>query len=154
LTYLAALSIESKYVERRVDIPPESAWSSMKLNGMKIPMKNRKDEKVNKLNRVSVKGSQKTRSLKARGLGGRRDLTVRKATDRSARMRKALILIVHPKPTSSIRCVVMIGKITPPSPDPAAIIPKAAPLFLKNQVVMVLVAALKMQLRPRGEHMP
>jgi hypothetical protein len=59
----------------------------------------------------------------------------------SASIRKAQIRIVHPKPTSGKRCVIMIGKMTPPSADPAATQPRAAPRFFKNQVVTYKILA-------------
>lgn len=63
---------------------------------------------------------------------------------------KAIARIVQPKPISGMRWDAIMGMMMPPRPLPAAIIPYAAPRFLKNQVGIVLVAALKIQLRPRG----
>lgn len=67
-------------------------------------------------------------------MGGMRARTVKIANDRRAKIRNAHIRMVQPKPTSFTRCVTMIGKMTPPSEEPAATRPNACPLFAKNQV--------------------
>jgi hypothetical protein len=126
----------------------------MKLMGTKTPIKKKNEAIVVNTNRRSFQGSAKTLSSNVRFLGGSRDSMVPKARMRSPRMRKAQIRIVQPKPTRGIRRDVMIGKMTPPSPEPAAWIPKAAPLFLRNHEVTELVAAANMALSPRGEQMP
>lgn len=48
----------------------------------------------------------------------------------------------------------MIGKMNPPSPDPAALTPYARPRFFKNHDGSEPIAALKMQLRPSGLQIP
>ncbi|KAI9649720.1 hypothetical protein NHQ30_002301 [Ciborinia camelliae] len=50
-------------------------------------------------------------------------------------MRKAQILIDQANPTAGIRCICMIGKITPPIDEPIVMRPNAAPRFLRNHVV-------------------
>lgn len=47
---------------------------------------------------------------------------------------KAQMRNVQPNPTSGIKWVTIIGKITPPSDEPAATRPMAAPLFFRNHV--------------------
>jgi hypothetical protein len=44
----------------------------------------------------------------------------------------------------------MIGKMTPPVEEPAAMIPKAAARFLKNQVGITLIASLQVNIVYRG----
>lgn len=95
----------------------------MKLIGIKSPMKNMNEEAVTMTNFLSLKGSTKTFNSNALGLGGRREEIVRAAMIMRPRMRKAMIRIVHAKPTSGMRCEAMIGKMMPPKPEPAAIIP-------------------------------
>lgn len=126
----------------------------MKFTGIKTPMKYKNDDTSERLNRVSWKGSANALSSNVRFLGGRRDLTVANAMRSNPRIKNAQIRIVHAKPTFGMSCAVMIGKITPPKPDPAACIPNAAPRFFMNHVTDELVAVLKMQFRPRGETIP
>jgi hypothetical protein len=95
----------------------------MKLIGMNKPRKKKKDDSVSRLKAVSLKGSTKTLSLKARGLRGSRALTVAMATPRRARRRKAIVRIVHAKPISGIKCEAMMGMMMPPRPLPAAMTP-------------------------------
>jgi hypothetical protein len=72
--------------------------------------------------------------LNGRLVGSMRDLTVKLAKKRSARMRNAHMRIVQPNPTSGIRWTTIMGKMTPPKDEPAATRPKAVPLLWKNQV--------------------
>ena len=72
--------------------------------------------------------------LSGRLVGAIRERTVRLANITNASIRKAQMRIAQPKPTSGISLTTMIGRITPPKEDPAATMPSAAPLFLKNQV--------------------
>jgi hypothetical protein len=66
--------------------------------------------------------------------GGIREVIVKLAKIRRARMRKAQIRIVQPNPTCGMSLMTMTGKIMPPREDPEAMMPIAAPRFLKNQV--------------------
>lgn len=72
-------------------MPLAMASTSMKLIGMKRPMKNINAEMVNMVNLKSLKGSTKTRSLNLRGVGGKRDLTVEKAISNIAKIMKAIV---------------------------------------------------------------
>jgi len=81
----------------------------MKLIGMNRPKKNRNDDAITKRTLVSLKGSTKTFSLNGRGFGGSRDVMVRFAIINRPRIRKAIDLKAHAKPTSGIRWVAMIG---------------------------------------------
>jgi len=69
-------------------------------------------------------------------LGGIRDVTVRLLKTIRPRIIKAQIRIVQPKPTCGISLLTMIGKMTPPSEEPATARPSAAPRFLRNQVLV------------------
>jgi len=143
-----------RYPAKCTDIPSFMAAISIKLIGIKRPRKNRKAERVKALNLMSLKGSRNTESSNFLGCGGSLDRTVNIATVMSARTRKAHIRMAHPKPTCGMRCEAMIGKMIPPKPDPAAMTPYAAPLFLKNHVGTELAPALKMQFNPRGLQTP
>ena len=72
--------------------------------------------------------------LNGRFVGGIRERTVKFAKLSIANIRKAQIRSVQPKPTSGSRWIIMMGKMTPPSEDPATTRPRAAPRFSKNQV--------------------
>lgn len=74
------------------------------------------------------------------GRVGRRDLTVRLAMSMSARIRKPQVRIVQPKPILGISLLTIMGKITPPVEEPAAIMPNAAARLWKNQVGITLIA--------------
>lgn len=69
-----------------------------------------------------------------RFVGGTRDRMVALATQSRAKMRNAQILIAQPNPTSGIKWMSMIGKMTPPSEDPETTRPIAAPRLAKNHV--------------------
>src|SRR2546421_12750691 len=98
--------------------------------GRKRPMKKRNAEKVVTENVISFNGVMKCSKSKGRGFGGRRDLTVRFAKTSSARIKNAEMRIAQPNPTSLFKWLTMMGRITPPRLDPAAVIPKACPRFL------------------------
>ena len=51
-------------------------------------------------------------------------------------MRKADALMAQPKPLLTMIRSTIMGKMTPPSELPAAMIPSAKARFLKNQVVV------------------
>ena len=89
---------------------------------------------VSRAKEGSVRGRMNAMMLNGRLVGAMRDLTVKLAKIRSARMRKAQMRIVQAKPTSGMRWTTMMGKMTPPRDEPAATAPKAAPLLWKNQV--------------------
>ena len=72
--------------------------------------------------------------LNGRFIGGILERTVKFAKVSSANIRKAQIRNVQPKPTSGIRWIIIMGKMTPPSEDPATTRPRAAPRFSKNHV--------------------
>jgi hypothetical protein len=99
---------------------------------------------------VSLSGRMNCIMWKGFGRGGRRDLTVALATSIRARMRKPQTRIVQPNPILGISLLTMIGKMTPPVEEPAAMIPKAAARFLKNQVGITLIASLQVNIVYRG----
>jgi hypothetical protein len=57
---------------------------------------------------------------------------VRQAMIRRPRIRNPHVLIAQPNPCSLIKCVTMIGKMTPPILDPVARMPNAAPVLLSK----------------------
>lgn len=67
-------------------------------------------------------------------------LTVKLAMMRRKRMRNAEIRIVQGKPTDLIKCVSMMGKMTPPKLDPVEQMPKAAARLLLKYSGNVLMA--------------
>jgi len=120
---------------------------------------------------ISVKGSMKWAILNVLGLGGSRDLTVTLAMAIKPRMRKPHTRMLQPYPILGMIWDTMIGRMTPPSPDPAAMMPYAAPRFFMNHDVTELVAvttllyvklrvgkkdipAVKIQLSPRALQIP
>ena len=66
----------------------------------------------------------------------------------------AVDLIVHGKPILGMSLATIIGKITPPIDDPDAMMPIAVARFLKNHVLVELMAAKKIALAPSAEHTP
>ena len=62
------------------------------------------------------------------------DRTAKFANNSKVKMRNAQMRIAQPNPTSGIKCMSMMGKMTPPNEDPAVVSPRAMPRFLKNQV--------------------
>ena len=77
-----------------------------------------------------------TNAISLNGLleGSILDRTAKFANSSNVKIRNAQIRMAQPKPTSGIKCISMMGKMTPPSDDPAVVRPRAAPRFLKNQV--------------------
>ena len=69
-------------------------------------------------------------------------------------MRKAAALIVQGNPIFGMRLDTMIGKMTPPSDEPDAMMPNAVARFLKNQVPTELVAAVKIAAAPKALQNP
>ena len=53
-----------------------------------------------------------------------------------------------------VKLLTMIGKMTPPSELPEAMIPNAKARFLKNHVVIVVIAGKKIMLAPTLEQIP
>ena len=106
----------------------------MKVKGMKMPKKMKKEPSVRRAKVGSLRGFTNAMREKGFGLGGSRDFTVRLAMMRRPRMRKAETRIVQGKPILGMRFWTRIGKITPPREDPLAMIPKARALLWKNQV--------------------
>jgi hypothetical protein len=122
-------------------MPYCNAWMMMKLKGMKVPKKKKKLPAAKSAYVGSFNGVMKSMSVTGLGDGLRRDLTVRFAMTSMPRMVKAAVRIVHAKPICGISFVTMIGKMTPPSDDPEAVIPNAVARFLKNHVGRTLLAA-------------
>lgn len=90
--------------------------------------------RVKSKNAGSDKGRTKAMRANGRLDGAMRDRTVKLAKIKSANIRKAQMRIAQPKPTSGIRRMTMMGRMTPPREDPAATKPRAAPRFAKNHV--------------------
>lgn len=90
--------------------------------------------RVKSKNAGSNNGRTKAMTENGRLDGAMRDRTVRLAKIKSANIRKAQIRIAQPKPTSGMRRMTMMGRMTPPRDDPAATKPRAAPRFAKNHV--------------------
>ena len=86
-------------------------------------MKNKKDATLRRLKLTSLNGSTKTFIWNALGFGGSRDVTVKKAIHIKPKIMKPIVRIVHPYPIRGIRCDAMIGKMIPPNPLPAAMMP-------------------------------
>jgi hypothetical protein len=102
--------------------------------------RSRKHTKTSRLNFSSVRGCTKSIMRTGLGKGGMRDRMSRLAKISSPRIMKAQIRIVQGKPTSLTSFVTMMGKMTPPSEEPLAAMPKARARFLKNHVVTQLKA--------------
>lgn len=83
-----------------------------------------------------------------------RERRVKMAMTQLKRMRNAQVRMAQPKPVSRIMCDTTMGKMTPPSEDPAAMIPMAMPRFLKNHVDTQPMAGLKRKLAPMAEQTP
>lgn len=75
------------------------------------------------------------------GIGLSRDLTVKLAMMSMPRNMKATALIVQGNPILGMSFETIMGKMTPPSDDPAAMTPNAVARFLKNHVPTELMAA-------------
>jgi hypothetical protein len=102
----------------------------------------------------SANGLKNFFAFNGNGRGGIRDRTVRLARMSRPSWRNATIRIAQPKPTSGMSLFTMIGRITPPSPDPAATIPTAKARFFKNHEMAELVAGLNRQQMPIGLQIP
>jgi hypothetical protein len=70
--------------------------------------------------------------LNGRGACGRKDEMVRLVIRSRPRMRKAHARIAQGNPILGIKCVTMIGKMTPPRDEPAMVNPPAMALFLRK----------------------
>lgn len=79
------------------------AFSGGKWIGREPYQKNTNTPAIRRTNCGSLKGRAKTPLSKFEGLGGSRDLTVKRAKLNIARIRKAQILMVQPNPTSGIK---------------------------------------------------
>jgi hypothetical protein len=101
---------------------------------MKTARKNTKLAAQTRLNVGSWRGCMNSFKFSGLGFGSNLDFTVTLATTINPRIVKAATLIVHANPIWGISLSTMIGKITPPSDEPAVMIPKAVDRFLKNQV--------------------
>lgn len=77
------------------------------------------------------------------GLGGSLDLTVAHAIINNPKKMKAVMRIVHGKPTLGINFSIMMGMMKPPMEEPLTMIPNAAARLLKNQVTTLVMHALK-----------
>lgn len=58
-------------------------------------------------------------------------------------MRNAAALKAQGYPFLLIMRLIIMGKMTPPTDEPVAMIPMAAPRFLSNQVAIVVSASLR-----------
>lgn len=83
----------------------------------------------------------KAPKTKGWGVGGSRDFRVTFARISIPRMAKAATRMVQGKPILSSKCSTRIGNITPPTLDPAAIMPRARARWWKNHVQTAQVAA-------------
>lgn len=107
---------------------------------MKIPKVTRKNPLIRKRLFGSRKGARWSCFIDALLWDTTLCLTVKLAMIKRNKMRNAEIRIVHGKPTWPIKCVSMMGKMTPPRLDPVEQMPKAAPRFLLNHSGTVLRA--------------
>ena len=81
-------------------------------------------------------------------------MRVRLAMTIRKRIRKAQILIVQAKPTSTVNLLTIIGKITPPRLEPEKTIPNANARRSLNQVETEAVATKKIADAPIGLQTP
>lgn len=95
--HLGEFKIDIKYSLSLGDIPRSLASTTKKFCGRNIPKKKKLAATVRQ-KRSSSSGWTKSDSLKGLGLGLILDLTVRFATTKSAKIVKAMILVVHPYP--------------------------------------------------------
>lgn len=91
-------------------------------------------EIVNRTKVSSLNGRTKAMISNGRIVGGVLDRTAKLANISRAKIKNAQMRIAHANPTSGMRWISMMGKITPPSEDPATASPMAAPLFARNHV--------------------
>lgn len=96
--HLGEFKIDIKYSLSLGDIPRSLASTTKKFCGRNIPKKKKKLAATVRQKRSSSSGWTKSDSLKGLGLGLILDLTVRFATTKSAKIVKAMILVVHPYP--------------------------------------------------------
>ena len=108
---------------------------------MKSPKKKQKPPAVTSRKGSSAKGVTKSMSLNGRLVGAMRERTVRLPMMSMARMRKAQVRMVQPKPMLLTIRSTMIGKMTPPRLEPDATMPKASARRRKNHVGTELKAA-------------
>lgn len=125
-----------------------------KVKGKNIPQKKQKQAATVTTNLSSLSGLRKLMILTDFGVWTNLDLKVRLEMDSMNKIRNAQILIAHGKPTCGMRWDTMMGKITPPKLDPAAVIPRAVARRFANQVLTELTLALKTALAPRGLQIP
>lgn len=125
-----------------------------KVKGKNIPQKKQNAPASVNANFNSANGRRKLKISKGLGRCGSLDLIVTLAITSMKRMRKAQILIAHGNPTSGIKRVTIIGKMTPPRLDPDAVIPSAKARRLANHVLTELTEALKIALAPIGLQIP
>lgn len=143
-----------RYCASPGDMPYLSAWVITKVKGKNIPQKKQKAPASVSENFSSANGRRKLRISKGLGRCGSLDLRVTLAIPNMKRMRNAQIRIAQGKPTSGIRRVTMMGKITPPRLDPEAVTPSAKARRLANHVLTELTEALKIALAPIGLQIP
>lgn len=153
-SYLDAFKIGIKYPAKFSDIPYLSACVITKVNGKNMPQKKQNAPASVSANFSSAKGRKKLNISNGLGRCGNLDLRVKFAIISMKRIRKAQILIAHENPTSGISRVTMMGKMTPPRLDPAAVTPRAKARRLANHVLTEFTEALKIALAPMGLQIP
>ena len=154
ITYLAALRMGIKYPAKFSDMPYRSACVITKVNGKNIPQKKQNAPASVSANFNSASGRTKLKISNGLGRCGSLDLRVILAIPNMNKMRKAQMRIAQGNPTSGISLVTMIGKMTPPRLEPAAVTPRAKARRAANQVLTELTEALKMALAPMGLQIP
>ncbi|KAK9439738.1 uncharacterized protein VB005_07897 [Metarhizium brunneum] len=97
----------------------------------------------NMTNGNSLKGAAKRPARIFFGAGFTLGQTVRIATICRPRMRKAPVLMAQGYPTLRIIRLIMMGKMTPPTDKPVAVVPAAALHFLPNQAETQARASLR-----------
>jgi len=124
------------------------------LNGKNVPKKNKKaaTQVIAKAGSFRGRMNSITSTFFRRGVN--LDFTVRLARAHMPKIMNAVDLIVHGKPILGMSLATIIGKITPPIDDPDAMMPIAVARFLKNHVLVELMAAKKIALAPSAEHTP
>ena len=110
------------------------------MKGRNVPKKKKKDAIHRRVNAGCFKGRINSIISSFLGRGANLDLTVKLAITSMPRIMNAQTLIVQGKPIFGISLLTMMGKITPPSDEPEAMIPNAAARFLKNHVPTELMA--------------
>lgn len=135
-------------------MPYRSAWVMTKVKGKNMPQKKQNAPATVRTNLGSFSGRRKFRIWNGFLWCTSLDLRVRMEMDSKNRIRNAQIRIAHANPTSEITCDTMMGRMTPPRLDPAAVTPNAKARRFANHVLTELTDALKMALAPRGLQMP